>query len=137
MRQAQQIFDYAANQYYLRSLRGVNVLRQGSLGGLANCGERSEIVDSQLRKNLTVHLNLGKAQALDETVVGDAVHAGGSIDALDPQTTELTLTRTAVAVGVSHGVQPLFLSLAVQARTLAAVALRGLQNCTTLLLGVY
>ena len=73
---------------------------------------------------------------MDEAVVGDVVHAGSSVDALDPQLTELRLTSATIAVSVSHGVQPLLLRLTVQAGTLAAVALSGLQNRATLLLCV-
>ena len=73
---------------------------------------------------------------MDEAVVGDVIHAGSSVDALDPQLAELGLTRATIAVSVSHRVQPLLLSLTVQAGTLTAVTLGGLQDRATLLLCV-
>jgi hypothetical protein len=39
-------------------------------------------------------------QALDEPVVGDAVGAGGGVDALNPQPPEIAFALLAVAVGV-------------------------------------
>src|SRR5699024_4422638 len=116
--------------------RGVDVLRQSGLGSLAESGEGSEVADGQLGEDLAVDIDLSQAQAVDETVVGDVVHASGSVDALDPQLAELRLASATVAVGVGHGVQPLLLGLTVKAGALAAVALGGLQDCATLLLGV-
>ena len=73
---------------------------------------------------------------MDQTVVGDVIHAGCSVDALDPQLAEFRLTRATVAVSVSHGVQPLLFRYAVAAGALTPVALSGLQDSATLLLGV-
>ncbi len=64
-----------------------------------------------------------KVQALDEAVVGDALSADGSIDALDPQLAEVALASSLRSREVVvKGVQQLFLGLAIQAGTLATVA---------------
>src|SRR5690606_779103 len=67
---------------------------------------------------------------------GDAVGAGRGVDPLDPQPAELALAVLAVPERVGHRVELLLLGLAVQARTLAAVAARPLQDDPTLLGGV-
>ena len=52
----------------LRSLRCVDVLRQGGLSGLAQCGESLEVVDGKLGEDLAVYLDLSQAQAVDEVM---------------------------------------------------------------------
>src|SRR5450756_2419634 len=100
-------------------------------------GERRSIVDGQLGQHATVDLDLRSLQALDEAVVGHAVGASAGVDPLDPQATEVTLTCATVAVGVSERVGDLLLGLAVQARTLSAIAAGALENNPALLVGVY
>src|SRR6185436_1305643 len=65
-----------------------------------------------------------------------AVGPGARVDPRDPQLAEVALAVTAVAVRVLHRVQHLLLGLAVQPGTLPTVAARGLEQGTTLLLGV-
>ena len=114
----------------------VNVLRECCLGGIAQGGEGSEIVHSQLSEDLAVNFDLSKPQALDETVVGQIILTSSSVDALDPQPTEVALLLAAVVVRVGVRVEHLLLGLAVQARTLTAVAGGALQEGPALLMGV-
>src|SRR5690606_30268809 len=72
----------------------------------------------------------------DEAVVGDAVGAGGRVDALDPQLPEVTLPPLAVAVVVDEGVGDLLLGLAVQAGAPPPVAAGLLQRRPAVLVGV-
>src|SRR5690606_9000993 len=66
-------------------LRRVHIARQRLLGGLDERGEGGRLVDGQLCQHAAVDLNAGKAKTLNEPVVGDAVLACSSVDALDPQ----------------------------------------------------
>src|SRR5699024_2951308 len=115
---------------------GVDVLGEGVLGDLDQGGESRRVVDGELGEHAAVHLDTREAEALDEAVVGQAVGAGGSVDALDPELTEVALALLAVAEVVGLRVQHLLLRLAVQARALAAVAAGLLKDFPTLLMGV-
>ena len=117
--------------------RSVDVLRQSSLGGVHDGLEGVRVGDGELGESATVQLDAGKTQALDEAVVGDALSADSRVDALDPQLAEVTLASLTVAEVVVKGVQQLFLSLAVQAGALAAVAGSPLENNATLLVGIH
>src|SRR5690606_949496 len=117
-------------------LRRVDVLREGGLGHLHETREGRRLAHRELREHPTVDLDAREAETLDEAVVGDAVRAGRSVDALDPQATELALLRVTVAVGVDERVGDLLLRLAVETRALAAVALGALEHGAALLGGV-
>ena len=73
--------------------------------------ERARVVDGHVGEDLAVDLDARLAQTLDETVVGDAVSAGGSVDALDPELAELALLGAAVAVAVAQRVLTCSLAL--------------------------
>lgn len=77
--------------------RSVDVLRQSSLGGVHDGLEGVRVGDGELGESATVQLDAGKTQALDEAVVGDALSADSSVDALDPQLAEVTLASLTVA----------------------------------------
>src|SRR5699024_1931967 len=96
--------------------RRVDVLWQGVLRDLDQTGERRGVVDGELGEHAAIDLDAGQVQTLDEAVVGHAVGAGGSVDPLDPELTEV--------------------ALALQARALAAVPAGLLEDLPTLLLGV-
>src|ERR1700761_3637225 len=110
--------------------------RQVRPGHFDQRGERSLVGHGQLGQHAPVDLDLGRLQALDEAVVGDAVGPGGRVDALDPQPPEGALAVLAVAVGVGHRVELLLLGLAVQPGPLAPVAAGPLEDGAALLLGV-
>src|SRR5882757_3120617 len=110
--------------------------RHVRLGQLDQRAEGGRIAHRELGEDLAVDLHLGQAQALDETVVGDPVGAGGGVDPGDPQLPEVALASPAVPVGVVQRVEHLLLRLAVQPGALAAVAASQLQGRPTLLLGV-
>ena len=78
----------------------IHVGGQSLLRNLNKSVEGGDIVDGQLGEHAAINLNTGQVQALDETVVGHALCAGSSVDALDPQATEVALLRLAVTVGV-------------------------------------
>ncbi len=72
-------------------------------------------MNGELSKDATVDLDAGKAEALDQAVVCEAVGARCRVDPLDPEATEVTLLLAAVTVRVDEGVSDLLLGLAVQA----------------------
>src|SRR5690242_20659561 len=119
-----------------RSLGRVDVRRQCLLRDLDERGERGGVVHGQLGQDLAVDLDVRGLQTLDEAVVRDAVGAGSGVDALDPQLTEVALALLAVVVVVDQRVGDLLLGLAVQARTLTAVAGGLLEDRPALLVGV-
>ena len=84
----------------MSGLGSVDVLGEGLAGHLNEGLEARGLVDGQLGEHAAINLNTGQVQALDETVVGHALCAGSSVDALDPQATEIALLRLAVTVGV-------------------------------------
>src|SRR5918992_556505 len=112
-------------------VRGEGLLGQGD-----QCGERLGVVDRKLGQYAPVDLDLGGLQALNESVVGHPVGPGRRVDPLDPQPPELALAVLAVPVGIGHRVEHLLLGLAVQARPLATVATRPLEDDPALLGGV-
>src|SRR4051812_32592538 len=116
--------------------RRVDVGGERVLGDLDENGERRRVVDREVRQDAAVDLDTRELEALDESVVGQTLLAGRSVDALDPQLAEVALARLAVAVGVDEGVGDLLLRLPVEARALAAVTGCALEGCTALLLGV-
>src|SRR6185437_6986034 len=81
-------------------------------------------------------LHTGSLEALDQPVVGDVVGARRRVDARDPQFAELALAGTPVAVRVLQRMQLLLFGFAVEPGSLAAIALRGLQDAAPLLVGV-
>src|SRR5882757_1217815 len=110
--------------------------RHVRLGQLDQRGEGGRVAHRELGEDLAVDLHLSQAQALDETVVGNPVGAGGGVDPGDPQLPEVALASPAVPVGVVQRVEHLLLRLAVQPGALAAVAASQLEGRPTLLLGV-
>src|SRR5690606_22186230 len=100
------------------------------------CRERGRLVDREIGEDPAIHLDPGKTETLDEPVVRDAVLARRGVDPLDPQAAEVALAGAAVAVCVDERVGDLLLRLAVQARTLPAVAGRALEDDPALLVGV-
>jgi hypothetical protein len=85
----------------LKSVRGA-VLQIGErLLGLGD--QRSEclrLVDRHVGQHLAVDLDAGLVQAVDQAAIGQAVLAGGGVDALDPERAEIALADLAVAIGV-------------------------------------
>src|SRR6478672_1524922 len=115
----------------------VDVLGQGGLGGRDERVERGDVVDGQVGEDLAVDLDARQVQALDEAVVGQALGASRSVDALDPQLAEVALVLAPVVVAVDQRVGDLLLGLAVEARTLSAVAAGPLEDDPALLLGIH
>src|SRR6202034_1907331 len=65
-------------------------------------GEPLGIPHGHVRQNLPVEINPAGLQAVDQLAVGGAVGPRGGADALDPQRAVITLTRPAVAIGVTQ-----------------------------------
>ena len=103
-------------------LRSIHISRKSGLGLLDDGLEGLRIRDGQLGESATIQFDASEVQALDEAVVGDALSADSSIDALDPQLAEVALASLTIAEVVSKGVKQLLLGLTVQAGALAAVA---------------
>ena len=70
---------------------------------------------------------------MHELAVGQAVHAGGGVDALDPQGAEVALLVATIAVGVLAGVLGLLLHATEGAGADSVVALGALDERLTLL----
>src|SRR5215831_16080416 len=116
---------------------GAGGRRQGVLRHVDQCRERLRVGYRELGEHAAVYLDPGCLEALDESVVGHPVRPRGGVDALDPQPPERALAVLAARVGVGHRVENLLLGLAVQARSLAAIAARPLKDHPALLVGVH
>src|SRR6266705_115368 len=64
-------------------------------------GERLWVAHGNVGQHLAIEANAGDAEAVDEAAVAYAAGAGGSVDALDPELSEVALTRPSIAVGVA------------------------------------
>ena len=71
--------------------------------------ERLGIADSHLRQHLPVDLDLGGLEPGDQLGVRHPVLAGRGVDPDDPETSEVTLARPAVAVRILPGMHELFI----------------------------
>ena len=120
------VYEYEHSNDHMDDGYGVEAVSYTHLEGV-------RVGDGDLSQSATIQLDAGEMQALNEAVVGDALSADGSVDALDPQLAEIALASLAVAEVVVKGVQQLFLGLAVQAGALATVAGSPLENNATLL----
>src|SRR5215468_9315319 len=116
---------------------GAGGRRQGVLRHLDQCREGLRVGHRELGEHAAVYLDAGCLEALDESVVGHPVRPRRGVDALDPQPPERALAVFAARVGVGHRVEDLLLGLAVQARSLAAIAARPLEDHPALLVGVH
>src|SRR6185437_10964261 len=85
-------------------------------------------VYSDIRKHLTVDLDSGLQQAVDDAAVAQAVNASGRIDTGDPQSAELTLFRAPIAVSVLAGLDDRLLRCAINLAPGVVVALRLAKN---------
>ena len=106
---------------------------EGLLGDLGDVGEGLLVAVGDLGEDLAVKLDAGELEAVHQLAVGQAVDAGGSVDALDPQGAELALLVATVAVGVLTGVLRLLLHAAEGAGANSVVALGALDERLTLL----
>ena len=62
--------------------------------------ESLRIVEGKVGQNLTVHLDAGGVQLVDELAVVHAILAYGGVDTDNPQAAELTLLVSSVAISV-------------------------------------
>src|SRR6056300_1246904 len=79
---------------------GQKVLGQCCFSFLNNSAKRCLLMNSQISQYFTVDLNVSLFQTSDQTAVREAVNAACCVDTRNPQSTELTLTLTTVAVSV-------------------------------------
>src|SRR5262249_6692096 len=107
--------------------------RAGDLNERCEC---RRIGDRNIGEVLAVDFDTRGLEALDQPVVGDVVGARSRVDPRNPQLAELALTRTAVAESAAQRMQLLLFGFAVEPGSLAAIALRGLQDAAPLLVGV-
>src|SRR5207342_1660184 len=87
-------------------------------------------------QHLAVDLDPGLAQAVHQSRVGQTVLASAGSDPGDPQSSELRLAVSPIAVGVLSRVEELFLGHAVALRSRSEVPLRLAEHLTALLLRV-
>src|SRR5262249_30944876 len=99
--------------------------RLGDVGELAESGG---VVDRHLGEHLPVDVHRGALEPRDELAVRHAVHAGGGIDARDPQLAEAPLLDATVTVGVDAGALDGLARAAVHGATAAEVPLRLLED---------
>ena len=116
--------------------RRLNRETQVSGGDLDQRPEGLRVGDGEVGEHLAVDLDTGRVQAVDEPAVAHALHAGRSVDALDPQRPEVALAGPPVAVGVLQGVHDLLVGGLVRAALVAVVALRLLEDDAAVLLAV-
>jgi len=57
-------------------------------------------MDSQVRKDLPVDIDVVCFESMDKQAVGQAVHFGGRFDPDDPKAPEIPLAGSAVSVGI-------------------------------------
>lgn len=96
--------------------------------GLDHFGECGGIADGHLSQHLAVEANVSLLQAVGQLAVAEAALARGCVDASNPQTTEVTLTAAAIAVGIPQCLHDLLVSGAEQLGMRADVALGQLEN---------
>jgi len=70
---------------------------------MSQCCKGVFFVHCDIRQHFTVNLYPCLLETSDKAAVRQAMFTGGSIDAHNPQTTELTLTLASVTVGVLTG----------------------------------
>src|SRR3954447_5554251 len=106
---------------------------RGLPGCLHESAERLGVAHGDVGQNLAVQLDSGQLEPVHELRVAHAVELGGSVDAGDPQATEVALAVAAVAVGVRLRLDEGFLRPLVVVVGLAAVSLRPLEDFAPLL----
>src|SRR5919108_793128 len=105
-------------------------------GHLDQGRESLGIAGGDVGQDLAVELELGAAQPPHERGIREAVPPRGSADPGDPQSPELPLPGSPVAVGVLAGVQQLLAGHAEPARARPTVTLGALEHLPSLLLRV-
>ena len=108
---------------------------QSLLGNFHQSGESGGIVHSQVGENLAVQLDASLLQAVHKHGVGQAVHASSSVDAGDPETTNLALLVATIAIGVLERVLDLLFSSTIGTGLCAIVTLGALEHGAALLVG--
>ena len=111
-----ELFDFA------RKLRSFG--SECGLGLLNDTVEGSDVVHSEVGKNLAVHLDVSGLKAFDEATVGQILGAGASADTLNPQATELSLTLFTVTILIETGLTDGVLGVSIEFRAEAAESFR-------------
>ena len=119
--------SYKPNRYALLSVS------ECLLGNVGKVGEGLLVAVGNLGEDLAVKLNAGKLEAVHEGAVGEVVHAGSSVDALNPQAAEVALLVATVTVLVLAGVLGLLLHATEGAGGSSVIALGTLDQGLTLL----
>mgnify|MGYP006877865237 CR=1 FL=1 len=125
--------------HILSALRGLltfskNELFQSSLRDLDQRGKSLGVVDGHVGEHLAVELDASLVEAIHEHGVGHTVDTSSSVDASNPETTNLALLVATIAVLVLQRVTDLLLRLLIMARLSSVVALRTSEDNATLLL---
>src|SRR5919198_659233 len=102
-------------------------------GALGKASEGLAVADGDVGQHLAVQLEAGLLDPVHEARVGQAVLAGGGIDARDPQPAEVPLAVAAVAVRVLVRLEQGLLGPLVARMGLAPVALRARERGPALL----
>ena len=91
---------------------------------LREAGKRRRAGDGELRQALAIERDAGVLQAADELTVGEAVLAGGGVDADDPQPAEIALLAAAADERVLERRVDRFFRGAIQLALVGVIALR-------------
>lgn len=67
-----------------------------------DCGESLRVVEGEVGEDFAVDFDTALVDKAHELGVAEVVHAGGGVDTLDPEGTEVALLVLAVAVGVGE-----------------------------------
>jgi len=107
--------------------RGARLIDQG-LEGLG-------LADRDVGENLPINFDAGEIEAADKSAIGQPVHADGSVDALNPKSTESPLPGPPISIGVLAGFFEGLTRGLDEPRAGAVMAPRALQNLLVLSAG--
>ena len=85
-------------------------------------------MDGEIGEDLAVDFDASLVQAVDEAAIGQAMLANGSVDALYPQSAEITLAILAVAISILQRLLDCLLCDADGVLTTAVETLCGFQD---------
>src|SRR5690606_11214883 len=119
-----------------RGLDGLEI-SQRCLGLGDQSAERFGLGDREIAQHLTVDCNLGLDEAVNKATIGQTVFTDGSVDTLDPQSAEIALLVTTVAIRILIGLFDGLLSNTDRRLTTAIIALGGLQDLLVTGVGGY
>jgi hypothetical protein len=115
---------------FLEALKHGGLSGQGLFCLFGNSSECCWIMESQLRKSTAIDVDAGLLHAVNETAVAQIIHAGSSVETLNPQTAEGTLFIATIAVCEVASAQQSLFDCAQQTTTTLMKALGAAHQAT-------